>query len=583
MLRAFISNTSGGNFQGGSTITQQLIKSAMLTPEASYIRKIKEVILAFWAERIYTKDQILEMYFNQIPYGGTAWGIEAASEVYFGKSVQDLDVAESAFLAGITSAPTIYSPYEADSTLWKKRQEEVLGRMVALNYITPQIAEQARKEELVFRPPQTAIRAPHFVEYIRELLRRKYGLAMVEKGGLNVTTSLDLTVQDTAQKIVAERVAQDAYLNLSNGAALVTNPQNGDVLAMVGSKNYYEDVYGRFNVTTSPRQPGSSIKVVTYSAALTKGYTAASMIDDSPIRYQIPGSEPYAPVNYDGRFRGLVPFRFALANSLNIPAVKILNQIGIPTMVNLGKQMGITDWEQPSDYGLSITLGGAEVKMIDMMAVFGTLANGGERVDINPLLKVSDGKGNVLEEKRDVEGTRVLDEGVAFIISDVLRDNGARSAAFGPNSPLNIPGHAVSVKTGTTDFKRDNWTFGYTNNWLVGVWVGNNDNTPMSPTLASGITGAAPIWNRIMTYLLSKQPETPPAPPSNVVQRACLGRIEYFIRGTEGNASCSPILPSPRQGSQTNPQQQPQQQQQETTESFRENILRRLNRGRGQQ
>jgi penicillin-binding protein 1C len=548
MVRAFWSNTSGGSFQGGSTITQQLIKSAMLTPEPSYIRKIKEVILAFWAERIYNKQQILEMYFNQVPYGGTAWGVEAASEVYFGKSVKDLDLAESAFLAGITSAPTSYSPYGPDPSLWKKRQAEVLGHMVELQYISKAQAEKARRESLVFRSPTIAIKAPHFVEYIRDLLIRRYGLAMVEKGGLNVRTSLDMSIQDKAQKIVADQVAQAGYLNLTNGAALVTDPRNGDIIAMVGSKDYYDEQYGHVNVTTSLRQPGSSIKVVTYSAALTKGFTAASILQDTPVTYTFAGAEPYSPVNYDGKFRGPVPFRLALANSLNIPAVKLLNQIGIPTMVNLAKQMGITTWDDPSKYGLSITLGGAEVKMVDMAVVFGTLANSGERVDLNPILKITDGKGNVLEEKGPVDGTRVLDKGVAFIISNILQDNAARSIEFGSNSPLNIPGHTVSVKTGTTDYKRDNWTFGYTNNWLVGVCVGNNDNTPMSQTLASGITGAAPIWNGIMNELLKVHAEAQPVVPDTIVQKNCFGRTEYFIKGTETSIPCNFVTPSPQQG-----------------------------------
>lgn len=541
MIRAFHSNTSGGNFQGGSTITQQLIKSAMLTPEPSYIRKIKEVILAFWAERIYTKQQILEMYFNQVPYGGTAWGVEAASEVYFGKSVKDLDLAESAFLAGITSAPSSYSPYGPNPTYWKIRQREVLSNMVSLHDITQSQADKAASEQIAFRSPEIAIHAPHFVQYIRDLLVSRYGLAMVEKGGLSVTTSLDLSIQDQAQKIVADQVAAEEYLNLTNGAAMVTDPRNGDILAMVGSKDYYDPDGGNVNVTTSLRQPGSSIKVVTYSAALSKDYTAATLLEDTPVTYSIPGSEPYSPVNYDGKFHGLVPLRFALANSLNIPAVRTLNHVGIPTMVNLAKQMGITSWGDPSQYGLSITLGGVEVKMTDMVTVFGTLANQGERVDLNPILKITDSKGSVLEEKTQPQKTRVLDAGVTYILSDILSDNAARSMEFGPNSPLNIPGHKVSVKTGTTDYKRDNWTFGYTNNWLVGVWVGNNDNTPMSQSLASGITGAAPIWNQIMTSLLQIQPETPFTMPSNVVQKSCLGKMEYFIRGTENSGACGAI------------------------------------------
>ena len=534
IVRAAKENVEEGrSVQGASTITQQLIKSSMLTTEKRYTRKIKEVILAFWAERMYSKEQILEMYFNQVPYGGTAWGVEAAAEVYFNKKVKDLSLAESAFLAGITAAPTSYSPFGDNPTLWKERQKEVLSRMVALGYINKAQADAATTEDLQFRRPDTTIRAPHFVNYIRELLVEKYGLAAVERGGLHVVTSLDLTTQDMAQQIVREEVDSASYLHLTNGATLITNPATGDILAMVGSRDYADPRGGNVNVTTSLRQPGSSIKVVTYSAALSRGMTAASMITDAPVTYRVEGSVPYSPVNYDGRYYGNVPLRFALANSLNIPAVKVLNQVGVDTMVNFGRDMGIESWPTNRSYGLSTTLGGSEVTMLDMATVFGTLANGGVRQDLNPILKITDYKGTVIEEKEPQTGRRVLSEGVAFIISDILRDNVARSVAFGMNTPLIIPGHLVSVKTGTTDNKRDNWTIGYTKDYVVAVWVGNNDNTPMSQTLASGVTGAAPIWHRVMTALLEDTPEPQITVPSDVVQRECYGRYEYFIKGTE--------------------------------------------------
>lgn len=547
IVRAFLENISGRSFQGGSTITQQLIKSSMLTPEQSISRKIKEVILAFWTERMYTKRQILEMYFNQIPYGGTAWGIEAAAEVYFGKPVQKLSLAESAFLAGITSAPSTYSPYGPNPTRWKARQKEVLSRMVHLGYISQQEAKDAERQILTFQPMQTAIKAPHFVEYVKELLVKRYGLPMVERGGLTVITSLDMTTQDTAQKIVAEEVAKASYLNVSNGAAVITDPRNGDIIAMVGSKDFDDPNGGKVNLATSYRQPGSTVKAITYSAALGNGFTAATVLEDTPITYQTSGGPAYTPVNYDGRYRGRVPLRFALANSLNIPAVKTLNRIGIPTMVNLAKNMGVKSWNDPSAYGLSITLGGAETTMLDLATAFGTLAHQGRRTDLNPILKITDAKGTLLEEKKQILGPQVVDDAITFIISDILADNQTRAAVFGPNSVLNIPGHTVSVKTGTSDNKRDNWTVGYTNNYVVTVWVGNNDNSPMSPTLASGITGAAPIWSRIMTDLLAKHPEVKPTPPSDLVQRPCFGRMEYFIKGTENSVPCSRFI----QGSPT--------------------------------
>lgn len=539
IARAFKVNLEGEKIQGGSTITQQLIKTSFLTPEKSYMRKVKELVLAFWAERIYTKNQILEMYFNQIPYGGTAWGIEAASQTYFGKSTKEIDLAQSAFLAGLTSAPTIYSPYGNNPKLWKTRQKEVLSRMVALGFITQKEANKALNEELVFNKPQIAIYAPHFVTYIKEQLAQKYGLPMLEKGGLIIRTSLDLKTQLMAERIVKEEVAANSYLNLSNGASVITDPKNGDILAMVGSHDWNDPDGGNFNVATSLRQPGSSIKVVTYAAALQKDLTAASIIEDTPVSYPGYGAS-YTPVNYDGRFHGKVPLRYALANSLNIPAVKTLNRIGIPAMVNMGKNMGIKTWKNPDDYGLSITLGAAEVTMLDMATVYGTLANQGNRIDLNPILKITDSRGNTLEEKTIPHGIQILEKGVAFILSDILADNQARSVEFGSNSPLLIPGHYVSVKTGTTDYKKDNWTNGYTNNYVVVVWVGNNDNTPMSPHLASGITGAAPIWHKIMSGLLSQNPGTKPVPPDEVTQKLCRGKLEYLLKRTANIPECRP-------------------------------------------
>lgn len=538
IARSFWVNISGGELQGGSTITQQLIKSALLTPETSITRKVKELILAFWAERIFSKQQILEMYFNQVSYGGTAWGVEAATEVYFGKHAKDLNLAESTFLAGIPRAPSIYSPFGQTPTLWKKRQKEVIQRMVDLSYITKDQAEEAEKTELFFQQQQTPLHAPHFVMYVKDLLVKKYGLPYVERGGLTVITSLDLSLQEKTQKIVAEEIANNAYLNLTNGAAMITNPKNGDILTMIGSRDYNNLGFGNVNVATSLRQPGSSIKVITYATALTKGFTAASILDDSPITYAIPGSRSYSPVNYDGKFHGKPSLRIALANSFNIPAVKTLNQIGIPAFVEQAKKMGITTWGDPKNYGLSITLGAAEITMLDMTTVYGVLANGGARVDANPILKITDSKGNILEEKNAVSARQVLDENIAFILSNILADNQARALEFGTNSPLLIPNHTVSVKTGTTDNKRDNWTFGYTKDRLVAVWVGNNDNSPMSQQLASGITGAAPIWHKIMETILEGKPDETFVQPTGTMTKPCLGRIEYFVKGTENSVDC---------------------------------------------
>jgi 1A family penicillin-binding protein len=545
ILRAAIADLSGEPLQGGSTITQQLIKSTLLTPEKSISRKVKEIILAFWAERIYNKDQILEMYLNQVPYGGTAWGVEAASQTYFGKSVKDLSLSESAFLAGMPRAPSIYSPYGNTPNLWKERQKDVLKRMEELSYITSEQRRQAEEEQLVFLTPQTPIYAPHFVMYAKDFLTRKYGLPMVEKGGLNVITSLDLSIQDDVQKIVTDEVLKEGSIfNFSNAAALVTDPENGDIIAMVGSEDYDNPNSGNVNLTTSLRQPGSSIKLITYTAALSNGFTAATILDDSPITYSNPWGS-YSPVNYDGRFHGKIPLRIAFANSFNIPAVKTLNKIGIPTMIETAKKMGITTWNDPGKYGLSITLGAAETKMTDMATAYGTIANGGKRVDLNPVIKITDYKGSIVDEKKDVIEKQVINPSIAYIISNILADNRARAIEFGTNSALNIPGHIVSVKTGTSDNKRDNWTIGYTPSFVVAVWVGNNNNQPMNQTLASGITGAAPIWNQITTMLVNKLPQRNMVVPEDIVAKPCNGYLEYFVKGTEGTVSCSFRFASP--------------------------------------
>ncbi|HYK08001.1 MAG TPA: transglycosylase domain-containing protein, partial [Candidatus Eisenbacteria bacterium] len=543
ILRAFLADVSHKNFQGGSTLTQQLVKSTLLTPEQSIKRKVEEILISFWTEHMYSKDEILQLYLNEVPYGGTAWGVESAANLYFGKSVKDLDLAESAFLAGLPQAPTTYSPFGIYPNLWKNRQVDVLSHMKDLGFITSKQEEEAKKEELEFAQPQTPLHAPHFAMYIKDLLIQKYGLPLVEKGGLNVVTTLDLPIQEYAQQVVTTEVGKDSSLALTNGAAVVTNPKTGDILAMVGSADYNNPNWGNVNIATSLRQPGSSIKVVTYAAGLSRGMTAATPIDDSPVSF--PGLiSPYAPVNYDGQFHGRVTLRQALANSFNIPAVKTLNNVGIDAFVDLGHALGISHLGNADEYGLSVTLGSAEVTMLDMATAYGTLANLGQRVDINPILKITDSNGTVLEEKKSASGEQVLDKGVAFILGDILADNTARSWEFGSNSPLKIDNHFVSVKTGTTDNKRDNWTDGYTPNFVVITWVGNNDNTPMSQSLASGITGAAPIWHGIMSKLLDKTTDQDRIIPDDIISKECLGHTEYFVKGTEDSINCAMSIPT---------------------------------------
>lgn len=546
IIRAIRETLLNNQIQGGSTITQQLIKSALLTPEVKLTRKIKEVILAFWAERLYTKNQILEMYLNQVPYGGTAWGVEAASQTYFNKSVKNLNLAEAALLAGLPQAPTEYSPFGSHPEKAFERQKEVLRRMAEDRYITPEEEQEALNTPVIFAQPRTSLNAPHFVMYVKNLLEKEYGPRLVEQGGLRIVTSLDLTVQQKAEEIVATHIRNLAALQVGNGAALVTNPKTGEILAMVGSKNYFDLLSeGNVNVTTSLRQPGSSIKVVNYAAALENGFTAASIIDDSPVIYQTAGSPSYAPVNYDGRFHGPTPLRYALANSYNIPAVKILAKIGVQTMINTGRLMGITSWQDEGRYGLSLTLGGGDVTMLEMAQVYGTLANAGRHVDLVPVLEVTDYTGRVIEKHKPKTGMQAIKPEVAWIISNILSDNTARIAAFGPNSSLVIPGKTVSVKTGTSNDKRDNWTIGYTPSFVVSVWVGNNNNAPMNPFLTSGVTGAAPIWHDIMGELLKDKPDEAPAKPETVISVPCyFGRPEYFIAGTEPTSGRCGQIPS---------------------------------------
>jgi len=533
--------------QGGSTITQQLVKTALLSPERTIERKVKEIILALWTERLYSKDKILELYLNQVAYGGSSYGIEEASKSYFGKSAKDLSLSEAALLAGLPQAPSIYSPF-ANPKLALSRRNEVLKQMVEQSYITKEQFSTAKHEPLPNFSSITTINAPHFVFYVKGELEKKFGIRMVEEGGLRVDTSLDLSIQEDVQNILQEEIAKVAHLNVTNGAVLVTRPTTGEIVAMVGSVNYFNLPSGAFNVTTALRQPGSSIKPLTYSLALEQGMTAATGIDDTPAVFKISDTESYRPVNYDGRFHGRVTLRSALANSYNIPAVRTLNQLGVNSFIDHARRMGISTWNDPSRYGLSLTLGGGEVTMLDMARAYGTFANLGSRVDLDPFETVSSLDNNKLYEHQ-VRKLPVLSEGSSYVITDILSDNVARQGAFGAGSLLEIPGYKVAVKTGTTDNKKDNWTIGYTPEFLVTVWVGNNDNSPMNPALTSGVTGAAPIWNRVMTMLLTNYSSQNSwfNKPDSVVSKPCFGgKVEYFLQGTENSVPCRVFaIPTP--------------------------------------
>lgn len=551
IVRSAISIVFYQKIQGGSTLTQQLVKNSLLSPERTILRKVKEILLSFATESIYSKNQILEMYLNQTPYGGTAWGVEAASQTFFGKSAKDLNLAESALLAGLPEAPTTYSPFGAHPELAKARQEEVLRAMLSEKYINKEQYEKAIKEPLKYKNLSTTIKAPHFVLYVKDLLIKKYGEEAVERGGLKVKTTLDLKIQEMAQASVSAEIENLAFSHVSNGAALVTHPATGEILAMVGSRDYFDtENDGNVNVTIAKRQPGSSIKPINYVTGLINGYSAATPFIDQKVCFPNPGQKPYCPVNYDGRFRGVIQMRQALANSINIPAVKMLKLNGIESMIKTATNMGISTFQEPDRYGLSLTLGGGEVTMLDMATAYGVFANGGYRISLNPILKITDSRGKIIEEYKPPQspifGKRVLPAGAAFIISDILSDNQARSQAFGTNSPLKIGNFPVAVKTGTTNDYRDNWTIGYTPSYVVAVWVGNNDNTPMRGVV-SGVTGAAPIWHDIMAQLLENTKPQPFQRPAGVVQKAvcadtgliagkdsaCPKRFEFFLTGSE--------------------------------------------------
>lgn len=533
ILRAARETFLAGNMQGGSTITQQLVKNILLTPERTFSRKIKEAVLSLLVEAKYSKDEIMEMYLNNIPYGGTAWGIQSASQKYFGKNVWELDLAEATLLAGLPSAPSAYSPL-TDLDLAKGRQKLVLNQMVRLGYISQDEADLAFGKELIFAPQEEFIRAPHFVNFVRKELEKMYGKRYVEMGGLSVYTTLDVDLQDKVQKIVAEEVENNTRFGFTNGAAVVLDAKNSEILAYVGSIDYFREGWGAYDVVTAYRQPGSSIKPVTYALALASGFTPASVIEDKPIIYKSSGAADYKPVNYDGNYHGNVTLRAALANSYNIPAVKLAYSVGADNIVKLGRDMGLKNWVVGDGYGLSITLGGKEVRLLDHANVYATFARKGMYKDTTPFLYIKDNKGYEIYNFGGRPENRVLSEEVSYLIWNILSDNAARVPAFGSGNALVVPGYKVAVKTGTTDLIKDNWTMGYTPSYVVGVWVGNNDSTAMNRYLASGVTGAAPIWNRVMSTVLEEKNDEIFDMPSGVFtkyDKDC-GRSEVFIKGS---------------------------------------------------
>jgi 1A family penicillin-binding protein len=544
---------------GGSTITQQLVKTLLLTPERRPTRKMKELILAIQVDKRFSKNEILEMYLNNIPYGGTAVGIEAAANQYFGKKAKDLTLAESVFLAGLPQSPTYYSPYSGNKA-YIERASQVLGRMEDEGHISTKESEKTLNEikKFTFNEEGGDFKAPHFVMYIREQLNELVGETAVLTGNLTVKTTLDYDIQEHTEKTLKEEIDKLEDYKVSNGSVVVLDSKTGAIVSMVGSKDYFDaENDGNFNTAIAQRQPGSSLKPLIYAVALEKGYSPATLLMDVPTEFPGESAEkPYKPVNYDGKYRGPMQMRFALGNSMNVPAVKMLAMVGLQPVMQKAYDSGIENWkptqEAMNNVGLSLVLGGREATLLQITSLYSAFANKGVQHEPFGILEVKDAKGKVIY-KHDVDkGNELFTEEVSFLMSHMLLDNNARSIVFGARSLLNVGNKTVAVKTGTTDQKRDNWTVGYTPSYVVGVWVGNNDNSPMNSAIASGVTGASPIWNKVMTYVLRDLKDEQFEVPKNVqaIEVDTLGgglplegqskRTEYFIKGSEPTTQ-SPI------------------------------------------
>lgn len=501
--------------QGGSTITQQVVKMTLLTGKKSLVRKLEEWPLSLKLERVLSKSQILELYLNHAPYGGNIYGVEQASQTFFGKHASDLSVAEAAYLAGVLPAPSYYSPYGNHKAALDARKNLVLDKMLEHGYLNEEETIAAKAEQVVFLPQRTSsITAPHFVFYVQQYLEDKYGPDALEQGGWKVTTSLDADLQVKAEEIVQSRAeSNEANFNATNTGMIALDPSNGNILVMVGSRNYFDTkIGGNFNVTLAERQPGSAFKPFVYAKAFEDGYTPDTVVFDVQTQfstacspYETTNSTPpcYSPVNYDGKFRGPMTLRDALAQSINVPAIKALYLAGLNDSLELAKSMGISTLGKASQYGLTLVLGGGEVTLLDITSAYGAFAQDGMKYPVTAVLKIEDVSGAVIEDNSQVGGTQVLPAYVAQEINDVLSDAVARGP-LGENNLFTFPGRDVAVKTGTTNDYRDAWTIGYTPNLVVGIWAGNNDNSSMVKKVSGFIVG--PTWHDFMAYALQKTP-----------------------------------------------------------------------------
>jgi len=505
IFRTVVTNVISNKKAGGSTLTQQFIKNAVFTSEKSYIRKLKEVILAYRLEQKFSKDEILQMYFNEIPYGSNAYGIEAASMKYFGKHVQDVNLAEAAVLAAMVQSPSRYSPYGPNKDTLIARQQYVLDLMADQGKITKDEAEQAKQTKLTFKSQTDSnMIAPHFVMHIKEILAEKYGEKTVEQGGLKIYTTIDAYKQQIAEEVVKEKAENnEKKFNATNAALVSIDPKTGEVLAMVGSRDYFnEAIDGQVNVALKPRQPGSSFKPIVYATAFTKGYTPNTIIYDVVTNFSTTGT-PFEPRNYNGQEYGPITMKKALAGSLNTPAVKTLYLTGLDKTIETAKKLGYTTLNDKDRFGLSLVLGGGEVSLLEHTNAYSAFARDGLMHDPVMILKVEDRTGKVLEENK-TEERRVFDSNIAREINGILSDNNERAYIFGARNFLTLGNRPVAVKTGTTNNNRDAWTMGYTPSLVTGVWVGNSNNTPMKGG-ADGSVVAAPIWNEYMKRVLGNE------------------------------------------------------------------------------
>jgi 1A family penicillin-binding protein len=535
VVRALVNNVragaiTGGFVGGGSTITQQLVKRTFLTDEQSYIRKLREIVLAVQVERLYHKEQILELYLNQVYYGNQAYGVEAAALSYFGKHAKDLNLAEASLLAGLVQLPSRYDPVQNPKAALA-RQSDVLDVMVRYELATQEEADAAREQasKFTYRMSETQIRSPHFAFFVKEQLQQRVNPEVL-RNGLQVITTIDLEMQDRAQEIVRRRVDSIKWQRVNNGSLVAINPRTGEILAMVGSYDYYNQaIDGQVNVATALRQPGSSFKAFTYATAFaSKRWSPASTVVDQPISRpdQTSRTGRYVPVNYDEKWHGTVTLRSALANSYNIPALLVQEAVGTKEVIGTARRLGVTT-ELPEV--ASLTLGAGVVRLLDMTSAYGVFANGGVRVEPNPFLKITDSQDQVVYELKEPKGEQAIASEVAYQVADVLADPAARRPMFGNVLDLN-GGRVAAVKTGTTNDYKDSWTIGFTPNLVTGVWVGNTDNSPMLKV--AGSLGAGYVWKEFMDTTLRGQPNQPFTAPPGVVRARTCGIVEPIFSGS---------------------------------------------------